>query len=266
MNRFRRRGVCISVTGDKYRATALAVLALAGAVAAHAQLAFDVASVRENTNPGAPQQLRRTPDGGLTAQRFPARFLVTIAYGLQPFQLIGMPSWSSATYYDITAKPAPGSPTTRDQMSEMLQALLVDRFTLQFRRESRQIDGFALVRLKPGALGPSLKPSDIDCEKTPAERRCNVMVGAGSTFVIAGASMWPLIQRLVPELNAPVVDETGLTGTYDIALRWSADATASSEFPAVPTALQEQLGLRLERRRVEVDMFVVERFERPTPN
>lgn len=231
-----------------------------------AQLAFDVASVRENTNPAAPQQLRRTPDGGLTAQHVPARFLVTIAYGLQPFQLIGMPSWSGTTYYDITAKPAPGSPTTRDQMSEMLQALLVDRFKLQFRRENRQIDGFALVRLKPGALGPALKPSDIDCDKTPAERRCNVMAGTGGTFVIAGASMWTLVQRLVPELNAPVLDETGLTGTYDLNLRWSADATATSEFPALPTALQEQLGLRLERRRVVSDAFVVERFDRPTPN
>lgn len=78
--------------------------------------------------------------------------------------------------------------------------------------------------------------------------------------------MWSLIQELVVALDAPVVDETGLSGTYDFNLQWSPDAAPGGDLPALPTALQEQLGLRLERRRIMAEFFVVDRFERPTAN
>lgn len=230
------------------------------------QVAFDVASIRENKQPDGVDRLRRTPDGGVATEHFRARFLITIAYQLQPFQLVGVPGWANETFYDITAKPASDATTTRTEMNAMLQALLVDRFRLRYHRENRLMDGFALVQLRKGTLGPALKVSEIDCEKTPALRPCQTFGDAGSTFVISGATIWSLLQRLVAEVNAPIDDDTGLMGTYDINLRWSSDLTATSDLPSLFTALQEQLGLRLERRRVTAEVFVVDRFERPAPD
>ena len=231
-----------------------------------AQVTFDVASIRENVRPDGVERLRRTPDGGVTTEHVRARFLITIAYQLQPFQLIGVPGWANETYYDITAKPASGSATTRTDMNVMLQALLAERFKLRSHRESRPMDGFALVQVKKGTLGPGMKASALDCEKTPALRPCQTFGDAGSTFVMSGAPIWTLLQRLNSEVNAPIDDETGLLGTYDISLRWSTDPTANTDLPALFTAIQEQLGLRLERRRVTAEVLVVDQFERPAPD
>jgi uncharacterized protein (TIGR03435 family) len=148
----------------------------------------------------------------------------------------------------------------------MLQSLLADRFKLKFHREKRQMDGYVLVRARPNELGPGLKPSALDCEKTPAAKPCLVVGDASSTFILSGAPIWTLQQQLVAEVNAPVDDQTGLTDTYDISLRWSRDPNAASDLPGLFTALQEQLGLRLERRRVVADVFVVDNFERPSAN
>jgi len=229
-----------------------------------AQVAYEVVSIRQNTDPAAPERLRRTPDGGLVAQHFRPRRLITIAYGLQPYQLAGAPAWSNGTFYDITAKPSADAGTSADQMALMLQALLVDRFRLRFHREMRQIDGYALVRSGPQTLGPGLTPSAINCEQTPALQPCRVAGDAAGAFVVSGAPMWTLLHRLISEVNTPIDDETGLAATYDINLRWSADPTATSEHPSLFTAIQEQLGLRLERRRVATSLFIVDRFERPT--
>jgi uncharacterized protein (TIGR03435 family) len=232
-----------------------------------AQVTFDVASIKENrSDERSPTGLRRSPDGGLQAQRFPARLLITVAYRLQPFQLLGVPDWTNDTFYDINARPAAGSTTSREQMSDMLQALLVDRFKLAFHRETRPTDGFALVPVKSGALGPDLRVSTVDCDKTPAVAGCRQVPGLDNSFVVRGAPMWSLVQELVVALNAPVVDQTGLSGPYDFNLRWSPDAAVTDDVPALPTALQEQLGLKLERRRTAAEFFVVDRFERPGPD
>jgi len=231
-----------------------------------AQVSFEVASVRQNTQPAGPSGLRRSPDGALRAERMRARFLITIAYGLQPFQLVGVPAWANDTYYDINAKPAPGSATGREQMSAMLQALLVERFRLTFHREARLVDGFALVPVQRGTLGRNLRASPLDCEKTPAIRACAQGGIGDSAFRASGVPMWSLIQQLVVAVNGPVTDETGLSGPYDIDLRWSNEASPTDDLPSLFTAIQEQLGLRLERRRVSADMFVVDRFERPAPD
>ena len=229
-----------------------------------AQVTFEVASIKENREPGAAGGLRRAPDGSLRAERFRARFLLTIAYRLQPFQLVGVPDWTNDTYYDINAKPAAGSPTSRDQMSDMLQALLVDRFTLAFHREVRATDGFALVPIKRGTLGRDLKVSSVDCDQTPEARPCRQLISTPNTFTISGASMSVLVRELVAAVNAPVADETGLSGTYDFNLRWSADATAADDLPSLFTALQEQLGLKLEADRGPVDVVVIDSVQPPT--
>src|SRR5688572_24126361 len=91
-----------------------------------AQIAFEVASVKENKTIAGGGSMRLMPGGGITTQHIPARSLITIAYQLQSFQLMGTPAWAAETYYDVIAKTS--EPATREQSFQMLQALLVERF------------------------------------------------------------------------------------------------------------------------------------------
>jgi uncharacterized protein (TIGR03435 family) len=241
----------------------LILLAVVVPVILSSQTEFDVASIKENTAPGDGGSLRLMPGGGIQARHFPPRNLITLAYQLQPYQLIGAPDWARATFYDIDAKAA--DKATRDQTFVMLQGLLVDRFKLAFHRQTRQVDGYTLVRLHPDALGPGLRPSEFDCEKQmQTVPKCRTGGITTTTFKITGAHVWSLVQLVLGHANGPVTDETGLTGTYDMELKWSNDVAPADDATSIFTALQEQLGLKLERHRVNADVFVVDRFEKPT--
>jgi uncharacterized protein (TIGR03435 family) len=247
------------------RTRSLAVALVAFQCMASAQIEFDVASIKENKSLDAGGTMRLMPGGGITAQHLPARSFITIAYSLQPYQLVGAPDWTRETYYDITAKPA-GS-TTREQNFAMLQALLVDRFKLAFHRENRQLDGFALVRMRRDRLGPDLRPSTVDCEKVFATTpRCRGGGITANTMKGVGVPIWSVLQVVISQVGAPVSDETQLTGTFDLDLRWSNEVAPQDDLRSIFTALQEQLGLKLERRRVTEEVFVVDRIERPTPD
>ena len=243
----------------------LAAVLLLLAARGLAQATFDAASVKESTSLETGGSLRLMPDGGVRARNIAARGLISIAYQLQSYQLVNAPGWASEMRYDVDAKPA--SAATREQTYLMLQALLVERFRLTFHRESRQVDGFALMRARPDRLGPDLRVSDFDCEKAfAATPRCREGGITTDSMTAVGAPVWTLLQLVISKVGAPVSDETGLTGTYDLQLRWSNEVAPADDRPSIVTALQEQLGLRLERRRVSTDVFVVDRFERPTPD
>jgi uncharacterized protein (TIGR03435 family) len=249
----------------------VAVILLIFQLAPSAQLEFDVASVKENKTLTSGTKMRLMPGGGVAAEHLPARSLITIAYSLQPYQFAGAPDWASDTYYDINAKPA--GTATREQTFTMLQALLVDRFRLTFHRETRDVDGFALVQARPGTLGPNLRRSAVDCENREifsATPRCKEgginMSPAGTSIKAVGTQMWTLLQTVIGQMGAPVSDDTQLSGPFDFDIQWSNDVGAANDLPSISTALQEQLGLKLEKRRVSAEMFVVDRFERPTPD
>jgi uncharacterized protein (TIGR03435 family) len=247
-----------------FRAASLA-LSLSALASPSAQTAFDVASVKENPGLGTGGTLRLMPGGGLTAQHIRANALVTIAYGLQQYQLVNAPGWTAETYYDIQAKPA--APATRDQTLEMLQALLADRFHLVFHRESREIDGFALTRIRSDRLGFDLRPSDLDCSKVMATMpRCRQGAITGNSFKLVGVPIWTVLQIVVNQVHAPVDDDTQLTGTFDADLEWSTDVAPGDDVRSIFTALQERLGLTLERRRVRTDVLVVDRIDHPAPD
>jgi uncharacterized protein (TIGR03435 family) len=242
---------------------ALILLAVSLPSVLSSQTEFDVASIKENTGPGDGGSLRLMPGGGLQTRHFPARALLTFAYRLQPYQLIGVPEWTSNAFYDIDAKPA--EKAARDEIFVMLQGLLVDRFKLSFHRETRQVDGYALVRTRVDALGPSLHPSAFDCEKQmQTVPRCRTGGITATSFKATGTSVWGLLQVVIAQANGPLTDDTGLTGTYDIELTWSNDVAPTGDATTIFTALQEQLGLKLERRRVGADVFVVDHLEKPT--
>ena len=245
--------------------TGLAFLALFSAVSAQpARVEFDVASVKENRSQQRGGMLRFTPDGGIQARRMRVSIFITVAFELQPYQLVGAPDWSQGTYYDLQAKPV--RPVTRERSREMLQSLLLERFRLSFHREMRELDGFRLVRSSDRRLGPNLQRSAFDCEQSPTTLECSEGGITREWMKATGSPIWSLIQMLAGVVGAPVIDETGLQEKYDLELWWSNDLNAAADQTSIFTALREQLGLRLERHRVPVDLFIVDRLERATPD
>jgi uncharacterized protein (TIGR03435 family) len=151
----------------------------------------------------------------------------------------------------------------------MMKTLLADRFKLSLHRETRQVDGFALVRMRPDAFGPGMRPSDVNClnaETVAATPRCRSGAITLTTMAAIGMPISTVSQLLVSRVHAPITDETALTGTFDVELRWSDEVAPTGDSPNIYTAIQEQLGLKLERRRVSTEVSVVDHLERATPD
>jgi len=253
-------------------AACLSGLLLAG-MGAHAQATFDVASVKANTS-GA-SQITVNWDGAVTIINVPLRAIVQYAYGINtPSRISGYPAWTDVERFDILAKP-PAGMTGVEEMRAMLRTLLADRFRLLARLETRQMQGYALVRSRAdGRLGPNLTPSKTACvgprgEANPLAMQCATPGTAGATRFV-GVPMAQLAAMLSLIVGRPVTDRTQITGPYDFELKFSADAgaggAADTTAPSIFTALPEQLGLKLDTHREEVEVLVIERIERPSQN
>ena len=211
--------------------------------------------------------------GRCVARNSTVKELIDVAYELRfgPIRavlndmIIG-PSWTDSAAFDVEAK-AESPDATWPEVRRMLQAMLAERFRLTFHREPRQLTGFALV---VAAAGHKLKAGDPNGKPgftaAPVVRGQNVPVGA-------------IANLLAQRLGRPVADKTGLTGPFDFTLSWTPDPTdlgvggpgggaspAGRDGGSLVTALQEQLGLRLETQRIPVEAFVIDRVEMPTPN
>ena len=284
-------------------ASVLTLAAMAQAPAtSEPQPSFEVASVRPNTSGDNRTSSQTLPGGRYTGINIPVRSLIINSYNLQPQQLIGAPDWISSERFDIVAKAErefepPESRDTPSQLQLMLQSLLAERFKLKVHREPREMDVYALVPLRQdGRLGPELKPSTTDCDAIRAARRkggsppeppkpgerlqCGAWVGAGELNA-GGQPLLELVSLLSSTVGRSVVDRTGLKGTYDIHLKWTPDFVRQRpagetvringiEFdpsgPSIFTALQEQLGLKLESERGTVEALVIDHIERPSPD
>lgn len=232
---------------------------------------FEVASVKP-TDPDARGGRISIPNGTFTATGITVRNFITLAYNIPSFQLAGGPSWIGDQRYDIVAKMAEGAanpasgPERYAQMGVALQALLAERFHLAIHRESKMIPGYVLVVAKNGF---KLKETTDDGSPNFSSNR-----GKLTTHEI---SMELLARNLSGILNSPVVDMTGIKGVFDLTLEWTPDEvqsppkpgkeTAEPSFgPSIFTALQEQLGLKLETQKAPVEMIVIDRIEKPTAN
>jgi uncharacterized protein (TIGR03435 family) len=223
--------------------------------------------------------------GRFEAVNVPVAQLIQNAYRLRNFQIIGGPSWLSDRY-DVHAKAESEFPVTApgtiDAVWVMLQGLLAERFALAAHRETREMDIYALVRARAdGQLGPRLRPSDIDCESVgrtgakpppppppaPGMRQvqtCGMRAGGGN-LVASSAKLDALIGNLTAETSRIVENRTGLTGRFDIDLSWAPDGSTDTT-PSLFTALQEQLGLKLESARAPVEILVIDSIARPQPD
>ena len=195
--------------------------------------------------------------------------LITYAYDLKSYQVLGAPSWadsnnSNCDRYDVNAKAEGDGPITQKQAKAMLQTLLGERFRLRFHREMRDMPVYALVVAKGG---PKIK------EAAPEAQSGFRMRGGttGAEMVATGATMAQLANQFSNSngVDRPVLDKTELTGKYEFKLTWSAGLNAprnDSEAPSAYTALQEQLGLRLEPQRAPIEILVIESAEKPSEN
>ena len=226
---------------------------------------YDVASVRENKSGSHNGNYAATPDG-FKITNLPLRFLIVIAFNTREGLVFDLPPWTADSQYDINAKVnLPGNkPLTEAQQKAMLAAVLADRFHLKLHTEVRQLPVYNLVissgglKLKPYPPGPP-----------PADAGGVV----GNTELNATYAQLPgLANMLSDALNRNVIDQTGLTGSYDVHLKWTTDQALDSgngkpsQDPPLFTALQEQLGLKLIPAKGPVQTWVVDHVERPTEN
>jgi uncharacterized protein (TIGR03435 family) len=260
---------------------------LATAVAGAQAPSFEVASVKPNASPGRSSMVA-DPGGGLRATRTPLRQVIRTAYGVQNDQIVGGPDWLDRDRFDIIAR-APSGATLADFPPRM-QSLLAERFGLVVHREQRELSVYALVTARDdNRLGPALVPNgctlDLAAPPAPGQRRCGEISEGFGRLTATAVPIPVLTQYLSPRLNRVVIDRTGLSGHFDAELRWTpenlppraAGIPASQPVlvngeaidpngPSIFTAVQEQLGLRLEATRTPVEVLVIDRVERPVPD
>jgi uncharacterized protein (TIGR03435 family) len=264
------------------------------------RLTFEVASVKRS--PPASGGIRvmfgsREGDRWL-AENATLRILLRNAYDVEygmDGQIVGGPSWIDTDRFDIQATMAPG--TSNTDMKSMVRTLLADRFQLRTHTERRELPVYVLVVARnDGRLGPQMRPLKVDCdavraarargEKPPADPAptCTTGMSIRRTGITeldsSGMTMAALIDNLSRAAGRPVLDRTGLTGSFAVSLRFATDASSLSplggppqgvslepvDAPSLTAAVQEQLGLRLESRREPVAVLVVDSASSPAEN
>jgi uncharacterized protein (TIGR03435 family) len=271
-------------------AALLFVMIASGLPTAQSPLAFEAASVKPNRSGGFARQMGPAPGGRLTATNTPARNLIAYAYGIPQdsisFRIAG-PTWLETDAFDVNANVT--GTWTPDQMREMMRTLLADRFRLVARAEAREMPTYALVVANQGQLRRSaVDEAACQARRAAIQRREPVpppVPGAppicGTGRIIpgmitgVGQPMASLASSLAQFVGRAVTDRTQLTGLWDFQLKWTPDQipqpppgapplTVDPNGPSIFTALQEQLGLKLESTRGPVDVVVIDRVERPT--
>ena len=263
---------------------------IAGVLAAQtpASLAFEVASIKTNRSGNSGWLLAPTPGGRVMAENVPLRALIQAAYQLQDFQVLGGPNWLDADRFDVAAKAA--GDRSPNEMLPMLRTLLADRFKLAVHTETKEQPIYALTFSRTdGKLGPRLQPSDANCAAAAANALptradpnrpppCGDFRMSAGRLVATGMSMEQLAVRLSQRVSRAVQDRTALAGVFDLDIEFSPDqlqqpgppgananrGLTDSSIPSIFTALQEQLGLKLESTRGPVDVLVIDHVEHPT--
>lgn len=236
-----------------------------------AAVGVEVASVVRNTSGRVERTLGMRPGGTLFVTNFPVGPLVQIAHRIQPQQLIGGPDWIRTEHYDIVAR-ADTRLNSVDVFVQTLSNVLTDRFNMKTHRERRELPVLTLVAARPGGqFGPRLKRVTTGCGAPQGDAReaprCSLLSPPGRV-VGAGATIDMLAAAIASQFDRVLVDRTGLTGWFDLELDYAAGLATAEAGGAVPimTALQEQLGIRVEPGRAEVDVVVIDAIERPAKN
>jgi uncharacterized protein (TIGR03435 family) len=241
-------------------------------MAKDANPAFEVATIKP-TKPDEHNKYLTIQGTEFKTVNFSLADLIAFSYGVHAKQIVGAPAWVDAEKWDISGKPdTPGTPNV-EQLKTMVKKLLVERFQLKFHDEKRVLSVYAL---EPGKTAPKLTKSDADAGSLPGL----FFTGLGKLNVrnATMVNFCNLMQEAV--LDRPVVDQTKLEGRWDFTLNWTPDESQfagmgmkipppSDKADAPPplfTAIQEQLGLKLEPTKTEVGVLAVDKVEQPSDN
>ena len=266
------------------------VLAIGLSTAGIAQApSFEVASVKINN--GARQSVPQNPmpGGRVALTNRTLRFLVQFAYSsfespLHDLQIAGGPDWADRDRFDIMAK-MPGDPVPGVEAANlarlMWRTLLAERFQLKVHTEARELPVYALVPARQdGKLGPGLRRRTDNCEDASRQRLpefrepdlkgdallCGLLRGGRGTLSYRGVPISSILRPSVLGSDRIVVDQTRLDGLFDIDLTWSVDGAPSTDAPSIFTAVQEQLGLRLQPTTAPIQVVVIDEAKRPSPD
>ncbi len=241
-------------------------------MAANADPSFEVATIKPS-KPDEPGKMITVRAARLKTINMTLGDLISFAYDVHAKQVVGGPDWMASEKFDIDAQPdTPGSPN-RLQLQTMLQKLLADRFQLKFHRDKKDLSAYVLTVAKSG---PKLKKSEGDPNGLPGLffRGLGVLTVQNATM----PDFTHLMQSAV--MDRPVVDQTALAGRWDFVLKWTPDESqfsgmgmkvpppseAADAPPPLFTAIQEQLGLKLDAGKVPVEVLVLDRVEKPSEN
>jgi bla regulator protein blaR1 len=266
---------------------------------------FEVATVKP-AEPGQRgiSGISMQPGGRLVIKNMPLRNILIFAYNVRDFQVAGGPSWMAGEFWDIEARAeagiiptGPRDPSKPNLLAIRLQSLLADRFQLKTHTETRELPVYELSIAKGGL---KMKLSDDQTPIKPREpgesppslfqpggpmRRGTIFLGRGNLRA-AAMNVTDIVQSLSSLVGRIIVDKTGLTGLYDVKLQWTPDPAPAgiagavvlgpggpeaappidSNGPSIFTALQEQLGLRLDSAKGPVDVIVVDSVQKPSEN
>jgi uncharacterized protein (TIGR03435 family) len=255
--------------------------------------AFEVASIKPN-KAGTGMSLLRTTPVGFSASNISLKAVIQYAFGVEENQIFGAPSWLASEQYDIEAKVSSSDTDALhnlnpDQRRLMLQPLLADRFQLKVHTEARDLPALVLVVAKGGPKLHEAKPGDTypnGLKGFDGEGGPGMMLMRPGQLTAQGVDLSFVAKQLSQQLGRTVQDKTGLSGKYDFTLQWTPDERAGpmsaatqgggsrsddapppdSSAPSIFTALQEQLGLKLESGKAPVEILVIDHVEAPSEN
>jgi uncharacterized protein (TIGR03435 family) len=249
------------------------------------RLSFEVAAITVNTS------RTRTPmqwqPGGHFVGTLPVLSLASIGYQVPAYRIEGLPDWGRTTRFDINARAA--HQPEIEERSAYFRGLLVDRFHFAAHVERREMEVYTLTLARSDfRLGPGLRRSDVNCDQAIAEARKRTLAGerpgppppgvrptcgaiGGISQMTGGATeLVNLVNMLAQALGKPVVDKTELKGRFDIdfvaAPPGAREGPVPSSLSPISTALEDQLGLKMQTGRGFVEVLVIDRLEMPTDN
>ena len=255
---------------------------------------YEVATIKPEKSGSMMFRVLNTPDG--FSANTTVQMLIRDAYGIEDSQISGAPGWVNSEKYNLEAKMDQvtadklkklGEAEVQPVRQHMLQTLLADRFKLTIHRETKELAIYSLVVAKGGSKLHEAKPGDTypngikGFDGRPAPPGSHLMRMGRGELTAQSLGMEQVAHLLTQQTGRTVVDNTGLKGTYDFTLHWTPDqstptlngpgggpdsSTSSEPGPSIFTAIQEQLGLKLESQKGPVDILVIDHVEKPSEN
>lgn len=255
--------------------------------------AFEVASIKPDQSGSGNRFIGFSDPGRYRATNIPAVSLIEIAYNVQRFQLSGGPSWINSQTYDVEAKVDESvvaelqklsDEQKEDRVRAMLRSLLADRFKLKVNQQKRELPIFALVIAKGGAKLTPTALSPASANTAGQHSGWGIFPGKLKGTAITMNELARVLESQPVVGGRVIINDTKMDGSYDLTLEWAPDSStlspratggdqasdnpplAQTTGPSIFTALQEQLGLKLERRKGPVDTVIIEHIEKPSEN